>query len=151
MTYNYFKPDATVRTAAHVAAHASHTINRTGTLLNYACGEDGSPPSYQEYEQDRASALNNNTRQLEENIDEETEALNKKGRDDLNDLYKNNQKFKDEVINFIRDETELSNEKILDKRFIYNTVNRLGKETLAKFAFSKDHARSLIEIIASYK
>ena len=57
-----------------MAAHASHMINRTVALLNYAYGtpsmfhngEDGSPPSYQEYEQDRAFAPYKNTRQLEE-------------------------------------------------------------------------------------
>ena len=87
---------------AQVTAHASHMINGTGILLNYAWGEDGSPPSYQEYEQDRASSPYSNTRQLEEYTDEETEALNKKGRDCLNDLYKNNQKCKDEIINFVR-------------------------------------------------
>ena len=103
--------------------------------------------SYQEYKQDRASSLYGNTHQLEEYIDEGTEALNKKGRDDLNDLYKNNQKFKDETINFIRDEIELSNKNILDKRFKHNTLNKLGMENLAKFAFSKDHAGSLIGII----
>ena len=52
--YNCIKPDTTVRTAAHVAAHASHVINRTGALLSYAWGEDGLPPSYQEYDRDRA-------------------------------------------------------------------------------------------------
>ena len=101
-------------------------------------GEDTSPPSYQECEQ-------------EEYIDEETEALNKKGRDDLNDLYINNQKFRDEVINLVGDKTVLGNEKILDKRYKYNTLNKLGLEVLGMFAFSKYHARSLIEIIASYK
>ena len=40
-TYNCIKPDTTVRTAKQVTAHASHLINRTGTLFNYACGEDG--------------------------------------------------------------------------------------------------------------
>ena len=57
MIYNCMKSDTTVKTAAHVAAYSSHMINGTGTLLNYALGEDRSPPSYQEYEQDRASAL----------------------------------------------------------------------------------------------
>ena len=56
--------------------------------------------------------------------------------------------FKDEIINFIRDETELKNQKILDQRLKYNTLNRLDKGTLANFASSKDHARSLIRIIA---
>ena len=73
------------------------------------------------------------------------------GRDDLNDLYKNSQNFQDENISIIRDENELSNEKILDKRFKHKTLNKLEKETSAKLAFSKDQARSLIGIIASYK
>ena len=131
-----------VRTAAHVAAHASHMINRTGALFNYGWGEE--PPSHQEYNE--AS----NTNQPEEYTDEETEVLHKKGRDDLTDLNENNQKFRDEIINFIGDETELGNEKFLDKRRKHNTLNKLDIETLAKFAFSKDHARSLIGTIASY-
>ena len=45
MIYNYIRPDPTVRTAAHLAAHASQMINRTDALLNYGLG---SPPSYQE-------------------------------------------------------------------------------------------------------
>ena len=36
MIYNCIKHDTKVRNAANVAAHASHLINRTGTLLNYA-------------------------------------------------------------------------------------------------------------------
>ena len=82
MIYNCIKPDTTVRTAAQVTAHASQVINRTGTLCNYAWGEapaephESSPPSYQKYEQYRAS-LYSNTHQLEEYIDEETEALKK--------------------------------------------------------------------------
>ena len=83
-----------------------------GTFLNYTWGENGSPPSYQEYEQDRAFSTYINSCQLEEYINEATEALNEKGRDDLNGLYKNNQKFEDEIINFDRDETGLGNEKV---------------------------------------
>ena len=36
MIYNCINPDTTVRTAAQVTAHASHVINRTDTLFNYA-------------------------------------------------------------------------------------------------------------------
>ena len=140
MIHNCIKPDTTVRTALNVAALASHMINTTDALLNYAYGEDWSPPSYQEYEQDRASIPCFNTSQLEEYIDEETEALNEKGRDHLKDLYKNTQKFRDEVINFVEDKTGLGNEKILDKRYKYNARNKLGTEVLGMFAFSKDHA-----------
>ena len=92
-----------------------------------------------------------NTNQHEEYIDEETQALSEKGRDDLKDLYKNNQKFREEVINIVGDKTGLGNDQILDKRYKYNTLIKLGMEVLGMFTFSKDHARSLIEIIASYK
>ena len=108
MIYSCIKPDTTVRTAAQVTAHASQLINRTGTLLNYAWGEVGSPSSNQEYDEERASSLYSNTNQQEEYFDEETEALNKKGRDDLKDL-KNSQKFRDEVINVVGDTTGLDN------------------------------------------
>ena len=119
MIYNCVKPDPTIRTAAHVTAYASHMINRTGTLYNYAWGEDGPPPSYQECDQDSLSSKSIQP-DKDEYFNEDTEALNKKGRDDLNDLYKNNQKFEDEIIKFVVDETELGNEKILDKRYKHN-------------------------------
>ena len=83
-------------------------------------------------------------------MNKKTGTLNKKCRDDLNDLYKNNQKFRDEIINFVGDKTGLSNEKILDKRFKYNTLNKLGMETLAMFVWSRDYTRGVIEILASY-
>ena len=38
LIYNYLNPDTKVRTAGHVASHASHMLNRTSTLLNYAYG-----------------------------------------------------------------------------------------------------------------
>ena len=109
--YDCIKPDTTVRTAANVAAYASHMINRMGALLNYAYGEDGSPPSYQEYEHYGASLPYSNTHQLKEYIDEETEALNKKGGDDLKNLYENNQKIRDEVKNFVGDKSGMSNKR----------------------------------------
>ena len=41
-----------------------------------------------------------------------TGTLNKRGRDDLTNPNKNNQKFRDEIISFVGDKTGLSNEKI---------------------------------------
>ena len=61
----------------------------------------------------------------EEYIDKETEALSNKGRKDLKELYNNYQKFKDEIIHFVEDKAELDREKFLDKRFKYNTLNKL--------------------------
>ena len=66
-------------------------------------------------------------------------------------MYKNNQKFKDEIVNVFRYETELSNKNNIENRFKHNTLIKLGMETLAKIVFSKDHARFLIEIMTSCK
>ena len=52
-------------------------------------------------------------------MNEETGALNKTGLDDLHDLYKKIQKFRDEILNFVGVKAGLSNEKVLDKRFKY--------------------------------
>ena len=62
-----------------MTAPASHMINRTVTLLNYAWGEDGLPPSYQEYGEASAKPFHgstksheqdSNARQQEEYIDQ---------------------------------------------------------------------------------
>ena len=90
------------------------------------------------------------TPMTDEYMNKKTGTLNKRGRDDLTDLYINNQKFRDGIINFVGDKTRLINEMILDKRFNYNTPNKLGMETLAKFVWSRDYTRGLIEILACY-
>ena len=93
MIYNYISPDTTVKTAALLAAGASSILNRTNNLINYVYG---TPSDY---------------------MNQETGTLNKKVLDGLNDIYKNNQKFRDELINFVGGKAGLSNEKIFDKRF----------------------------------
>ena len=67
----------------------------------------------------------------------------------LSDIYKNNQKFEDEIINFTRDKTELAVDQILDKRFKYSTLNNLGRENLKECVQSKDYTRRLSKIKAS--
>ena len=86
-----------------------------------------------------------------EYMNEQTGTLNKKCLDDLYDLYKNNPKIRDEIINFVRGKAGLSNEKILDKIFEYNTLNKFGKETLARFVCSIDYTIALIEFLVSFK
>ena len=132
------KPDTTVRTAAQVATHTIPMLNRASALANFAYGED--LEQSQEHEQEQGLA-----------IQEEIGALNKKGRYDLPDLYKNNHEFRDEIINFVGVKTGLGNEKILDKTNIYNTLNKLVMGTLAKFVWSRYYTGSLIEISARYK
>ena len=127
MIYIFLYPDTTIKTASLVAAGAGRILNKTNTLINYGYG---TPSEY---------------------MSEETGTLNKKGLNDLNYLYKNNQKFRDEIINLIGDKAGLSNDKILDKRFKSNTLNRLGKEPLAKLVCSKEYIMTLIELLATFK
>ena len=102
MIYNYISPDTTVRTTGHVASHTSHLLNRSSTLMNYAYemesnGEDRD--QRQDWDQDHEREQNLLIQ--EEFIDEETGILNKEGRNNLNRLYVNNEKFRDEIINFV--------------------------------------------------
>ena len=77
-------------------------------------------------------------------VDEATKILNRKGITVLSDPYKNNQKFKDKIIDIIRDKTELDVDQILDKRFKYNTLNKLGREKLKDCVQSEDYTRTSI-------
>ena len=65
-------------------------------------------------------------------MNKKTGTLNKKNRDDLNNLYNNNQKFRDEIINFVGGKAGLSNDQIIDKIYKYTTLNTLGKGILKK-------------------
>ena len=76
--------------------------------------------------------------------------LNRKGQKYLNGLYVNNEEFREEIVNFVRDKTELDLEVILDRRYKTNTLNNLGKEYLAKCVLSKDNTKDLIEILAKF-
>ena len=92
MIYNYISPDTTIKTAGLVAAVASSILNRTNTLINYGYGNSS------------------------EYMNAETGTLNKKGLHDLKYLYKNKEKIRDEIINFVGGKARLSNEKILGKK-----------------------------------
>ena len=86
----------------------------------------------------------------EKYIDEETGILNKEGRRYLNRLYGNNDEFRDEIINFVRDKTELDLEVILDRRYKTNTLNTMGKKYLTECVASKKNTKDVIEILAKY-
>ena len=65
-----------------------------------------------------SSVLGNQGRRLFhiEYMNNKTGNLNKNGRECLNNLYKNNKNFRDEIINFVGDKAGLSNDQIIDKR-----------------------------------
>ena len=138
--YGTFKPDTTVKTVARAVTQASHMLKRTTSLVNSAYGEehDGTSSIYNHGTSSNHCASPKYWAKQEDYMDEQNEALNKNGRDDLNDLYKNNQKFRDKIINFVGDKAELRNEKILDERYKHNTLNKLGMETLASAIMNVD-------------
>ena len=107
---------------------------------------------------DLRSSLVNGARKLvtplekiqEEYINEEMGILNRKGGKFLTRLYGNNEEFREEIINFVRDKNELVLELILDKRCKTNTLKTLGNKYLAECITSKDNTKDLIEIMAKY-
>ena len=108
--YNYMSPDTTIKTAGHVATSASNILNRASTFVNFGYGEE---------------------KQLQgEYINKGTGNLNKEGRRYLNRLYGNNEEFREEIIDFVRDKTELDLEVILDRRYKTITLNTTGKKYL---------------------
>ena len=54
--------------------------------------------------------------------------LNRKGGRFLNKLYINNEEFREEIINFVKDKKELDLDFILDMGCITNTFNTLGNK-----------------------
>ena len=103
-------------------------LNRVNTLVNLGYGEG----LHEEY------------------IDEENGTLNKEGRRYLDRLYENNEEFRDELTNFVRDKTELEFDTILDERYNTNMLNITGKKYLAEYIMCKDNTRDLIEILAKF-
>ena len=129
MIYNYVYPVTTVKTAGVVAMGASSMLNRASALVNYGYGEDlqsmlenHEQSSLENHEQSlfaddlRSSFANTIEKLQEECIDEEMGTLNRKGQKYLNRLYVNKEEFREEIVNFVRDKTELHLEVILDRR-----------------------------------
>ena len=148
MIYNYIYPDTIVKTAGVVAMGASSMLHRASTLVNYGYGEY--LQSKLENHEQSLFADDTIEKLQEEYIDEEMGTLNRKGQKNLNRLYVNNEEFTEEIVNFVRDKTELDLEVILDRRYKTNTLNTLGKEYLAKSILSKDNTKDLIEILAKF-
>ena len=141
---------------------ASSMLNRASTLGNYGYGED-LQSMLENHEQrsfadDLRRSFANTNREVvtpieklqEEYIDEEMGTLKRKGQKYLKRLYGNNEEFREDIIKFVRDKTELDLHVILDRRYNTNTLNTLGKEYLAKCVLSKDNTKDLIEILAKF-
>ena len=165
--YKYMSSDTSVKTAGLVAAGASNIFERTNTLFNHGYGDDevelqDKEHKYNRFKEPDSEVKFNQMRKddpsqgwtpfTDEYMNKKTSTLNKKARDDINDLYKKNQKFRDEIVNFVGDKAGLSNEHIIDKkRLKCNTPNKLGVENISTFVQPRDKTRILIEILARYK
>ena len=164
--FSYIYPDIISRNAGSVAMGASTMLSRVNTLVNVGYGEEldndlrsslvnheqssleKGKPCYTNHEQSSLTNLRNAI--LEEYINDEDGTLNRKGGKFLTRLYGNNEEFREEIINFVRDKKELDLELILDKRCKTNTLNTLGNKYLAECITSKDNTKDLIEIMVKY-
>ena len=119
---------------------ASTMLSRVNTLVNVGYGEELKGETRSSYT-DQCNC---------DFVNEETGILNRNGEKFLNKLYINNEEFREEIINFVKDKKELDLDLILDKRCKTNTLNTLGNKYLAECITSKDNTKDLIEIMAKY-
>ena len=148
---SYFYLDMISRNAGSVAMGASTMLSRVNTLVNVGYGEEldnDLRSSLVNHEQSSFTDLQNTIK--EEYINEEMVILNRKGGKFLTRLYGNNEEFREESINFVRDKKEIDLELILDERCKTNTLNTLGNKYLAECITSKDNTKDLNEIMAKY-
>ena len=175
--FNCFYPDSISRNAGTVAIGASTMLSRVNTLVNVGYGEElegetraksdssicEAGSMIQEEYIDRGSSYtdqgsslvnheqSSNTDQCNcDFVNEEMGILNRKGGKFLNKLYINNEEFREEIINFVKDKKELDLDLILDKRCKTNTINTLGNKYLAECITAKDNTKDLIESMANY-
>ena len=160
--YSYTYPDIISRNAGSVAMGASTMSSRVNTLVNVGYGEEldndlrtdevrGKQSSLENHEQSslenhEQSSFTDLRKAIQEKyinqcsydfVNEEVGFLNRKGGKFLTRLYGNNEEFREEIINFVRDKKELDLELILDKRCKTNTLNTLGNKYLAECITSK--------------
>ena len=107
-------PNITVRNARHVATAASTMLNRTSTLLNYGFGrnQDQDLEHEREYIDQRSCLVNhecNSYTDLRSSYTHKhTGILIKEGRENLNSLYANNEKLRNEILNYVKNKMQLN-------------------------------------------
>ena len=138
--FNCFYPDSKSRNAGTVAKGASTMLSRVKKLVNVGYGEELAGKTRNDYT-DQCNC---------DFVNEEMGILNRKGGKFLNKLYINNEEFREEIINFVKDKKDLDLDLILDKRCKTNTLNTLGNKYLAECITSKDNTKDLIETMAKY-
>ena len=145
--FNCFYHNSISRNAGTVAMRASTMLSRVNTLVNVGYGEQLEVETRSSYTDQGSSYTDQCNYDF---VIEEMGILNRKGGRFLNKLYINNEEFREEIINFVKDKKELDLDLILDKRCKTNTLNTLGNKYLAECITSKDNTKDLIEIMAKY-
>ena len=167
--FSYIYPDSISRNAGSVAMGATTMLSKVNTLVNVGYGEKLDPRSgYTNGEartnSDPRSGYTNSLiceagSMIQEEyisqcncnfVNEEMGILNRKGGRFLNKLYINNEEFREEIINLVKDKKKLDLNLILDKRCKTNTLNTLGNKYLTECITSKDNTKDLIENMAKY-
>ena len=145
---SYIYNDTIPRNAGTVAMGASTMLSRVNTLVNVGYGEELEGET-------RSSLVNHEQSSFTDQcncdfVNEEMGILNRKGGKFINKIYINNEEFREEIINFVKDKKELDLDLILDKICKTNTLNTSGNKYLTGCITSKDNTKDLIEIIAKY-
>ena len=102
--FSYIYPDIISRNAGSVAMGASTMLSRVNTLVNVGYGEEFDNDLRSSFA-DRETWAKPNLRNTiqEEFINEEIGVLNRKRGKFLTRLYGNNEEFREEIINFVKD------------------------------------------------
>ena len=153
--FSYIYPDSISRTAGAVAMGASTMLSKVNTLVNVGYGEQMEGETRICKKTSLSSLVNHEQSSFHDQcncefVNEEMGILNRKGGRFLNNLYINNEEFREELINFVKDKKELDLGLILDKRCKTNTLNTLGNKYLTECITSKDNTKDLIEIMAKF-
>ena len=98
--FNCFYPNSISRNAGTVAMGASTMLSRVNTLVNVGYGEELEGETRSSYTDQGSSYTDQCNYDF---VNEEMGILNRKGGRFLNKLYINNEEFREEITNFVKD------------------------------------------------
>ena len=141
MIYNLTNPNATAKTAAFVATAASGILNKTNILVNY-----GSVKPFYGYGEGGQFL-----KKIRDEYTNDEGILNRRGREYLCELYKDKEEFRNEIVDFVKDKSELEIEVIIDNRCkTTNILKSEEKKCFTRCILSKDYTEEIIGIMAKY-
>ena len=116
--------------------HDNDNVNGTSSMFRHANDNDNDTDNDNGNTYNQSQHLNEDQVRsyvlYERYINKITKVLNKRGKDDLYELYDKNEKFSEDLFDFIRDKLDLRNEQFLDERRNYIAFNRLDYENYVR-------------------